>query len=282
MKYLVLGSAGQIGNPLCDYLTEVGETVVTYDIEDCESEDLRVTENKKLVSLIQECDFVYFLAFDVGGSRYLEKYQDTSSFIGNNMKIMSNTFDLLQRFRKPFVFASSQMADMKHSTYGGLKFIGERYTKSLNGCTARFWNIYGPEKDLDKSHVITDFILKAKRENKIDILTNGKETRQFLHARDCSRALHIISKKYEVFCGKSIDITNFEWTSILDVANIVAKKFGGIPVFPGTKIDRVHDNVYVPPRDWILDFWKPVINLEDGIDDLIQGIEKLQLKELQT
>ena len=155
---------------------------------------------------------------------------------------MTNTFSILNRCSKPFVFASSQMADMKHSTYGGLKFIGERYTRSLSGVTARFWNIYGPEKDLKKSHVITDFILKAKRESKIEIITDGTETRQFLHAEDCSRALYMISKNYNMFAGGSIDITGFEWTSILDIAKLVSKKFNNVPVIPGNKIDKVHNS----------------------------------------
>jgi hypothetical protein len=30
---------------------------------------------------LAECDVVYFLAFDVGGAKYLEKYQNTSEFI---------------------------------------------------------------------------------------------------------------------------------------------------------------------------------------------------------
>lgn len=278
MKYLVLGSSGQIGSPLCDYLESKHETVIRFDIEDCESEDLRIS-NTRLAEALKIADFVYFLAFDVGGSRYLEKYQDSYNFIENNTEIMANTFAALKKSKTPFVFASSQMADMKHSTYGGLKFVGERYTESLGGVTARFWNIYGPEKDLSKSHVITDFILKAKAENKISILTDGTETRQFLHAEDCSRALHLISKKYEVFSGKSIDITSFKWTKIIDVAKIVASKFGGIPVIQGSKIDKVHDNVYVPPKEWILDFWEPTISLEDGIDNLIKIIEKLPLKE---
>jgi len=280
MKYLVLGSSGQIGSPLCDFLERKGESVIRFDIEASKDQDLRLASNSKLAAAIQKADFIYFLAFDVGGSRYLEKYQDGYNFIENNMKIMTNTFSILNRCSKPFVFASSQMADMKHSTYGGLKFIGERYTRSLSGVTARFWNIYGPEKDLKKSHVITDFILKAKRESKIEIITDGTETRQFLHAEDCSRALYMISKNYNMFAGGSIDITGFEWTSILDIAKLVSKKFNNVPVIPGNKIDKVHNNVYVPPREFILDFWKPIISLDEGISDLIGRIENLELKEV--
>ena len=45
-------------------------------------------------------DFIFFLAFDVGGSRYLKKYQNTFDFISNNMRIMENTFSILKKERK--------------------------------------------------------------------------------------------------------------------------------------------------------------------------------------
>ena len=41
MKYLVLGSEGQIGKPLCNYLKDLGHTVFTYDIAASPLQDLR-------------------------------------------------------------------------------------------------------------------------------------------------------------------------------------------------------------------------------------------------
>ena len=32
--------------------------------------------NKENLEKIKECDFIYFLAFDIGGSTYLQKYQN--------------------------------------------------------------------------------------------------------------------------------------------------------------------------------------------------------------
>ena len=43
--------------------------------------DLRKFNNKKLEKNIKESDFVFFLAFDVGGSTYLKKYQKTFNFL---------------------------------------------------------------------------------------------------------------------------------------------------------------------------------------------------------
>ena len=53
------------------------------------------------------------------------------------------------------------MSNMSFSSYGILKKIGENLTSSLGGLNVRFWNVYGYETDFEKSHVITDFILKS-------------------------------------------------------------------------------------------------------------------------
>ena len=61
----------------------------------------------------------------------------------------------------------------------------------------KFWNVYGVEHDLEKAHVITDFILKARNTKKIDMLTDGKEPRQFLHTSDCIACLRELAYRYD-------------------------------------------------------------------------------------
>jgi nucleoside-diphosphate-sugar epimerase len=267
MKYLVLGSAGQIGAELCKFLKKEGHEVSTFDIEDDSIQDLRI---KGIVdSCVHEADFVMFLAFDVGGSRYLKKYQNEYEFIDNNARLMVNTFNALKLYRKPFIFASSQMSNMSYSPYGIAKALGESYTRALGGITVKFWNVYGNEHNLEKSHVITDFILKAHNYGHITMMTDGTEERQFLHAEDCSNALMILSQKYnEIDRDKELHITNFEWDSILNVALIIS---GEIPcrVTPGKDIDTVQLNKRNEPDPYVLDFWKPKISLKEGIKRII-------------
>lgn len=268
MKYLVLGSSGQIGAELCKFLKKEGHEVLTFDIEDDSIQDLRI---KGMVdSLVSQSDFVMFLAFDVGGSRYLKKYQHTYEFIDNNARLMVNTFDALKSYRKPFIFASSQMSNMSYSPYGIAKALGESYTRSLGGITVKFWNVYGPEHDLEKSHVITDFILKAKDYGNITMMTDGTEERQFLHAEDCSNALMILSQKYnEIDRDKELHITNFKWESILEVGLIISEE---IPcrITPGKDTDTVQLNKRNEPDPYILNFWEPKISLKEGIKRIIK------------
>jgi hypothetical protein len=39
----------------------------------------------------------------------------------------------------------------------------------------KFWNVYGIEKDHEKSHVITDFIRRGFEEGEFEMMTDGTE-----------------------------------------------------------------------------------------------------------
>jgi nucleoside-diphosphate-sugar epimerase len=268
MKHLILGSSGQIGTYVVNYFKNQGEEVIEFDIENSLDEDLRIKNNNILIRCIKECDMVHFLAFDVGGAKYLEKYQDTYQFIDNNIKIMSNTFELLKKYNKPFLFASSQMSEMSHSTYGILKNLGEKITKDLGGVIVRFWNVYGYETNEEKSHVITDFIKMAKTTGKINMRTNGKESRQLLYADDCAECLLILSKKYnELDRNQNYHITNFEWIAIKQIASII-QEISGCDVFPSEKEDQTQKNAMNEADNYILNYWTPKTQIKDGITKL--------------
>ena len=228
-RVLVLGSSGQIGAYLSSYLKDKGHEVIDYDIELGPEYDLRVIPSSYFEGEVRKSDFVFFLAFDVGGSRYLKKYQHTFDFIDNNTRMMTNVFRMLKKYEKPFVFASSQMSNMGHSPYGVLKNVGELYTKSLNGLVVKFWNIYGIENDYEKSHVITDFIKKGFETGTIDMITDGTEEREFLYAEDCCEALDTVMCKYSDFTSDNeLHITSGVSTSILEIARQIQLYFGGI------------------------------------------------------
>lgn len=274
-KILILGSEGQVGSHLKEFLNHRGYAVLEFDLVRNTNEDLRKPGNKKLEKLIRLSDFVFFLAFDVGGSRYLKKYQNTYDFVSNNIKLMSNTFELIKKYKKKFIFASSQMSNMTYSNYGILKNIGERYSELLNGIVVKFWNVYGIEKDLTKSHVITDFIIKGIKNKKIDMLTNGKEVRDFLYAEDCCNGLEIIMKKFNQIkkSKKSIDLTTGRYTSILNIAKIIKKilneKKIRVIIKPSSNVDTVQKNKKNLPNRFFFKFWKPKYTLENGIREII-------------
>lgn len=273
MKFLVLGSEGQVGASLVDFLKRNNHDVLTFDIIENQNMDLRIPG--AVDDYIKKSDFVFFLAFDVGGSVYLKKYQNTYDYIDNNVKIMCNTFDAIRRHSKPFIFSSSQMSSMGFSTYGCLKSIGEHYTKSLNGLTVKFWNVYGIEKDLNKSHVITDFVLMAKNNKKIKIKTTGEEKRQFLYSEDCCEALYALALNYNILDkNKSYDIASFEWTKIIDIADIISSLYSGTTVETSESFDLIQNNTQNEPNRNILTLWNPKTDLISGITKIKEFYEK--------
>ena len=96
----VLGSSGQIGAYLTTYLRDKGYKVYEHDIVRNPLEDMTYFPNQILERKIEDSDFVFFLAFDVGGSRYLAKYQHTFDFINNNTRLMAQTFGFLKKYKK--------------------------------------------------------------------------------------------------------------------------------------------------------------------------------------
>jgi nucleoside-diphosphate-sugar epimerase len=280
MKILVLGSEGQIGSYLTEYLRNKGHDVTEFDVVNGEDQDLTLIPNPKLQHDILISDFVFFLAFDVGGSRYLKKYQHTFDFINNNTRILANVFQWLKEYRKPFMFASSQMSNMSYSPYGVLKNVGELYTKSINGLTVKFWNVYGVENDKEKSHVITDFIRKGFEEGEFEMMTDGTEERQFLYAEDCCEALETIMNCYTDFKPNDpLHITAFRNDSIKSVAAIIQGQFNligkyNVKIKPGIAKDSIQLDKRNEADNYIHGWWLPKTNLETGIAKVFDKIKK--------
>jgi len=274
-KICILGSEGQVGKALEEFLIYQNYDVTGIDIVKNLFHDLRASNSFVIEHSIENSDFVFFLAFDVGGSRYLKKYQHEFEFIENNTAIMKETFSLLKKYNKPFLFASSQMSNMSYSPYGITKALGECYTKALNGIIVKFWNVYGIEKDLEKSHVITDFILKAKNNKVIDMLTDGNEERQMLYSRDCCECLEVLMKRYDTLDrSKELHITNFEWFKIIDIAKIIASFYPGTEIKPAKEKDLVQLNKRNEPDPYILSLWNPKTTLRQGISEIVKHYEQ--------
>ena len=278
MRITILGSSGQIGAYLTEYLRGKGHDVREFDMINGEDQDMTKIPNPDLHARISTSEFVFFLAFDVGGSRYLKKYQHTFKFIDNNTRMMANAFGYLEQYKVPFIFASSQMSNMSYSPYGVMKRVGELYTKSLGGLIVKFWNVYGIEKDMEKSHVITDFIRKGFETGKIEMLTDGTEKREFLYAEDCCEALEKVMEEYETLdSDDNLHITSFHSTTILDIANIIRQLFLSdhkiITLIPSEAKDEVQKDARNEADPYILKLWKPKTSIRDGIKKVFKEMK---------
>ena len=279
MKVTILGSSGQIGAYLTEYLRDKGHHVIEFDKNNSYHEDMTTIPNPFLKNAIMDSDFIFFLAFDVGGSRYLKKYQHTFKFIDNNARMLAGAFEHLAEHEKPFIFASSQMSSMSYSPYGVMKRVGELYTRSLNGLIVKFWNVYGIEKDHDKAHVITDFIRKGFETGVIDMMTDGTEQREFLYAEDCCEALERLMLEYDQFTSDSeLHITSFRSTTILEIAKIIQGIFKAngktVAVEKAQTKDEVQKDARNEANPFIRKWWKAKTSIEDGIEKIYEVMKK--------
>ncbi len=279
MKVTILGSSGQIGAYLTEYLRKKGHEVIEFDKNFDERHDMTVIPNIKLHGAIHQSDFVFFLAFDVGGSHYLKKYQHTFGFLDNNARMMVNAFEYIQKYKKPFVFASSQMSNMSYSPYGVMKRVGELYTRSLNGLIVKFWNVFGIETDMEKAHVITDFIKKGFETGTIDMMTDGTEEREFLYAEDCCEALEAVMENYSDFTSNDeLHITTGDSTDILGIARTIQSLFKEIgrevTVAPSESKDEVQKDARNVPDPYIKKWWQPKTSVTEGITKVFTEMKK--------
>ena len=279
MRVTILGSSGQIGAYLTTYLRDKGHVVKEFDKNNGDHQDLTKIPNPLLRDAIYDSDFVFVLAFDVGGSHYLKKYQHTFGFIDNNERMMANVFGYLSEFKKPFVFASSQMSNMSYSPYGVMKRVGELYTKSLNGLIVKFWNVFGIENDMEKAHVITDFIKKGFETGTIDMMTDGTEEREFLYAEDCCEALEAVMENYSEFTSNDdLHITTGNSTDILGIARTIQSLFKEIGrevvVAPSESKDEVQKDARNVPDPYIKKWWQPKTSVTEGITKVFTEMKK--------
>ena len=265
---LVIGSEGFIGKSFCAFLEHKGEKVIHFDLVRSATEDARTNPLP-----LQGVDRVYFLAWDVGGSKYLYKQDRQMKQLQWNLSLMQSVFSQLEKSKTPFLFVSSQLSEEVDTVYGVTKRLGEVWTDLLGGVCVRVWNAYGVmETKADvKSHVISDFIYQALETGKITMMTNGEEWRQFTHIKDLCSAFHMaqnsISRRKTIY-----DASSYEWVRIIDIATMIAK-LTGAKVIPGKMVG--HDPA--PSQNMgRVPHWLPSVELSSGIADMVK-IAKKQL-----
>lgn len=246
---VLLGGAGLVGSALDRKLVATGETTKVYDLKT--DVDLRQYEPEDVSGDV----YYWFLAWDVGGAKYIMDDTQQLSILRNNLSLCNKIFGWLEKRNAKFTFVSSQLVGYPNA-YGVSKAVGEIWAKIVGqGLITRLWNCYDAEAPSQQSHVIPDLMVQGKT-GTIRLLTSGAEQRQFLHADDVADAL-IFQREI----GQSwADVTSGSWISVFEVAEVIGRQLGA-------KITRGQQRGYdylVNPSH-LLDGWTPSIDLPTGI-----------------
>ncbi len=297
MKILVTGGAGFIGSNLVDRLIDEGYKVFVIDnLSSGKKENLNkkaifykadICNLNKIFPLFKGIDYVFHLA---ANPRVLFSVENP---IESHKVNVDGTLNVLyasyKNKVKRLIFASSSAVygnikklplreDMKPnpiSPYGLHKLIGEYYCKlfsdlyNLETVCLRYFNVYGPKMDPEGPYaLVIGKFLKLKKENKpLTIYGNGKQTRDFVYVDDVVGANILAMKSKKVGKGEVINICSGKNYSI----NYIAKLIGGKKIYlPARKGEMKHtlgDNSLAKK----LLGWKPKVNLEEGINYLLNN-----------
>ena len=123
-RVLVLGSGGLIGSEVTRQLRGAGYHV--YEVTNRAHIDLRARGALDRFDALG-VDFVFFLAAEVGGSKYIDAgvAAQQIAIVRSNLLMYETVFTWLGEREIPFVFASSSCVYQANSAYGTVKRVAE-------------------------------------------------------------------------------------------------------------------------------------------------------------
>ena len=252
-KILVTGGAGFIGSHLVDKLIEDGKNVIVVDnLSQGKLENIKKhlkLDNFEFYKEDIASEKIFELLNDVNTVFHIAAYPEVrTGFDSPSIAFKENiekTFRLLEMIKKSnvkkIVFTSSSVVYGEPSIiptpesygplnpisiYGGSKLACEGLISSycntygIKGIMFRFANVIGSRS---QHGVIWDFIHKIKKNNKkLEVLGDGKQTKSYVHVKDCIEGL-LISEKIEDDV-KIFNLSNNDWVDVISIAKIVCKQ----------------------------------------------------------
>lgn len=296
-RFLVTGSSGQLGSYVCELLAELGE-VVGMDTRPQPYRALRsisrvgdIREPRHARKLLKGVDAVVHCAAQVSVDRSMrDPLLDASTNVLGTVNMLNES---LRAGVGRFVYVSSAAVfgqprylpiDENHPTdptsnYGASKLAGEKFalayarTSSMECVSVRPFNFYSPRADPKSpySGVITKFVRRLRAGKPPIIEGDGRQTRDFIHARDVARMIVLVLEKEglngEVFnCGSGVS------TSILELADkaiAASGKKGLRPEFAPPRLGDIRESVSDSSKARKLLGFKPEIGLEEGLAELL-------------
>jgi UDP-glucose 4-epimerase len=292
MRTIVTGGAGFIGSYVVDQLLSEGHSVTVVDNMSCGClenlthhsgnpnlavQKVDVKNARKLERVFAGHDVVFHLA---AHANIRQSFADHRADLDNNLIGTLNVLEAMYKNEiQDLVFASTSAvygeatvrptpedySANQTSLYGASKLACEAYAEAYTEIAPmKFWafrfaNVIG---ERCRRGVIWDFVHKLRNDpNELEILGDGKQSKEYLHAQDCVNGMII---GYQKASGK-VNIFNLgvdEQTLVDRVADVVIEEMG---------LKNVKRRYTGGPRGWIGD--NPFVQLS------LEKIKKLGWKQ---
>lgn len=306
LKVLVAGGAGFIGSFIVDSLFNAGADVTVFDSILYGDKNLHHLKNKlKIINgditdynQIEHASKGQEVIIHVAFPAALCDLSLTNQFIETGT---IGTFNLLRAAKENdsiLIYGSSisvygkqiyQPIDEQHPldpviTYGATKLVGEAYCRSfqhefgLNTVILRYSDVYGPR--FKRIGAPTSFLLKALKDEPIQIHGDGSQMRDYTYVTDIADATVLAIDDHAY--GKSFNIASGNVCSIVELAKLVKHATNSESIIEFISKNEIDPKKYIASDNRkysisiekaknILKF-KPKFSLNDGLNFTKQWI----------
>ena len=302
MKFLVTGGAGFIGNNIVRLLlkhnhdVDIIDNLHTGKIENVKSIlnqinffKIDIRNKEELKKIINNYDGIFH---EAALTAVPESFEKPKEYNDVNVIGTKNIFEIANSKNIRVVFASSSSVygntteipinenskKKPINPYGQTKLDNEILAEELKDLSViglRYFNVYGIGQNISYAGVITNFLEKIKNKKPLIINEKGNQIRDFIHVNDIAKANldAMLSNVKKGFFNIGTGIP----TSINNLAEIMIKisqnqnKIIHGPELDGD-IEISQANIEFTKK---LIKWNHLINLEEGLFELIQNSIKI-------
>jgi len=307
-RVLVTGGAGFIGSHLCERLLNEGNEVICLDnfftgskqnIQHLLSNPyFELIRHDVINPIFLEVDEIYNLACPASPIHY--QYNPIKTIKTSVMGAI-NMLGLAKRIKAKILQASTSevygdptIHPQPEEYWGNVNPIGPRscydegkrcaeslfinYYKQNNVKIkiVRIFNTYGPRMHPNDGRVVSNFIVQALKQEDITVYGDGTQTRSFQYITDLIEGMIRMMQTPDEITGP-INLGNPEEYSILELAEKILKLTGSkskIVFKPLPEDDPTQRRPDTTKAYELLNKWKPVVPLEEGLKYTIEYFRK--------